>query len=186
MRKLFKIISWAVVTLLIVIAALLVIPAIPVEGNYQIRVVLSGSMEPTIPVGSLVFVKPAATYNVGDVITFTSGSFRDESGKIVPVTHRIIEIKNEGSEISYATKGDANDSSDPNTTSEKNVLGKVFLTIPYAGYAVENIRKPYGFLALILIPAVIIIIDQIKNIVVEAKKLRQKRAAMPEDNIEEA
>src|SRR3989344_6114425 len=159
-----------------VVAVLVVIPILPIEGNYQIRVVLSGSMEPTIKTGSIVVVRPDASYAVGDVITFTNRFFRNQNGQIIPVTHRIIEVKNDNGYKTFVTKGDANDDADQNPIRDTNILGKEIVTIPYLGYAVETARQPYGFLALILIPAAIIVWDHGKKIWIEVRKIKNKNS----------
>ncbi|MCD5396329.1 MAG: signal peptidase I [Candidatus Pacebacteria bacterium] len=85
----------------------LVVSLLPLPGNYKILVVQSGSMEPSIKTGSVVVVKPASDYKVGDVITF--GPF---SKTKPPTAHRIYQIKEKNGQIVYITKGDANNSPD--------------------------------------------------------------------------
>jgi signal peptidase len=70
----------------------------------------------------------------------------------------------------YITKGDANNAPDQKVVLKKEILGKVLLDIPYLGYAVDFIKKPLGFALIILIPAGIIISDEIKKIFKEIKK----------------
>ena len=69
-------------------------------------VVLSGSMEPTYPVGSLVYVRSvdASELRVGDPVTFTL------EGREAVATHRVIEVDAESA--SLRTQGDANDEPD--------------------------------------------------------------------------
>jgi len=158
-----------------VIALLVIISAFPINGNYQIKVVQSGSMEPNIKTGSIVVIKPVDVYEVGDVISFYGG-FRLPNGEELAVTHRIVEKKvNNGGGIVYRTKGDANDDPDTNEVKERQVVGKVLFNFPYIGYVVEAVRKPYGLLAIIVIPAGIIVHDQIAVIRKEMKKIKAKR-----------
>jgi len=49
-------------------------------------------------------------------------------------------------------------------------VGKVLFDVPYLGYAVETARKPIGFVLLIIIPAGIIVYDEVRKIVSELKK----------------
>ena len=142
---------------------------LPIPGNFQVRVVQSGSMEPAIKIGSVVLIKPLSGYKVGDVITF-EGNFKDAKGKKIPTTHRIIEAKVDAGSVLYQTKGDANDSADSNLIASNKVIGKVLLSVPYAGYAVAGAQTGYGLLAIIVIPAAIIIFDQAKKIASELKK----------------
>ncbi len=172
--KLFgNIVYYAVFAALCVLALLVIVSALPIPGNYELRVVRSGSMEPTIHTGSVVVVKPAASYAVEDVVMF-EGGMRDEQGKRVPVTHRIVSMHTEGRTTYYATKGDANEEADAGEITERSIFGKVLFSVPYVGYAVEAARQPYGFLAIIMLPALIIIWDQGVAIVREVKKMKSK------------
>ena len=122
--------------------------------------------------GGIVVVKPASDYIVGDVITF------GEATKTrAPTTHRIVEIKQIDSHSVYITKGDANNAPDDGEVRKGEIIGKVLFDVPYVGYAVDLARKPYGFLILVIIPAVIIISDQLKNIYFEIKKMRAAKKA---------
>lgn len=153
------------------VAILVVVSAFPVEGNIQIKIVESGSMEPTIKTGSVVLIKPISSYKIGDVITF-EGNFKDARGKKVPTTHRIVEMRVDKGNPIYITKGDANEENDTREVPQNQVIGKVYLAVPYLGYAIEAARQPYGFLALIIIPAAVIMWDQGGKIIGEFKKLR--------------
>lgn len=148
----------------IIVAILLIFSAFPIPGNYQIMVVKSGSMKPTIKVGSVVVVKPEKDYQIGDIITF--GPF---SKNHPPTTHRIYDIKISGGETFYITKGDANNAPDQKEISKKDIIGKVILIIPYVGYAIETVRKPVGFFFIIILPAIIVILQEIKKIIDELK-----------------
>ena len=152
----------------VLVAILLIFSAFPLPGNYRVMVVSSGSMEPTIKTGSVVVVKPEKSYKIGDIITF--GPF---SKNHPPTTHRIYDIKIAGSKTFYITKGDANNAPDQKEISQEDILGKVILIIPWAGYAIETVKKPIGFLCIIILPALIIIGQEIKKIIEEIKKRRK-------------
>jgi len=170
MKRIFKVIYYIFLSFIVVIAVLLVLSVFPITGNIKFMIVQSGSMEPAIKMGSLVMVKPANDYKIGDVITF--GPVTKTK---VPTSHRIYDIKiNEGNPI-YITKGDANDSPDAREISKKDILGKVIFDIPYLGYAVNFAKKPAGFALIIIIPAGIIIFDEVKNIINEVKKNKSKK-----------
>jgi len=166
------------ISFLTLVGLLVVASAFPIAGNYQIKVVESGSMEPAIKVGSVVVVKPAESYVVGDIVTY-EGGFKDEKGRSIPVTHRIVEEKTSGTLKTYVTKGDANDDPDNLAVRERQVIGKVIFTIPYIGYIVESVRQPYGFLAIIVIPATLIVYDQAVIVWAEVKKIRGKKEELP-------
>jgi len=126
-------------------------------------------MEPAIPVGSIVVIKPVdpETLKIGDIICF-------KLSEPTSITHRIINITDEG----FTTKGDANEDPDQWTVKKENVIGKLILTIPYFGYIGYFVRTPIGLILLIVLPASLIIILEIRNIIKELKK--QNR---PSDNI---
>lgn len=78
-------------------------------------------------------------------------------------------LKDEG----FITKGDANEGPDQWIVKKENVIGKVILTIPLVGYLGYFVRTPIGFILLIVIPASLIIIMEIRNIIKEIKKTKQ-------------
>lgn len=160
--------------LLIALAVVLVVPMLPIPGNFQIRVVQSGSMEPAIKTGSVILIKPLSSYKVGDIITF-EGNFKDAKGKKIPTTHRVVEAKVDTGNVSYQTKGDANDDIDRNLIAGNKVIGKVLVSVPYAGYVVAGVQTGYGLLAIVVIPAAVIMFDHIKKIVAEVKKTWKRK-----------
>lgn len=168
MNKILKTIYYVFIGAIALIALLLVVSVLPITGNYKVMTVLSGSMEPGIHTGSVVVVKPTDEYKIGEVITF--GPF---SKTKPPTTHRIYEIKVENSQPIYITKGDTNNAPDQREVTGKDIIGKVLLDIPYAGYAVDAAKKPFGFMLIIVVPAVIIIYDEIRKIIKEIKKRKK-------------
>ena len=129
--------------------------------------VSSGSMEPAIKTGSLVFTMPQKNYAVGDVVTFKP----DPKNKST-TTHRVVAI---GGGI-VKTAGDANNSPDPRLISLENVVGKVFYVLPYLGYLAGFIQTPQGFILFVIVPATILIYEEFKSLFVELKNNIKKRA----------
>jgi len=124
-------------------------------------IILSGSMEPTIPVGSIVISEKSLHYGVGDIISFSpSGSAKDV------ITHRIASVAEKGDayfgDATYTTKGDSNKAEDRGEVKQSAVLGNVVLTLPYIGYAAHFAKTPQGFILLIVIPATIIVYEELK------------------------
>lgn len=144
------------------IVLLLLSSAIPIPGGLKTFVVQSGSMEPSIKTGGVVVIKPMDTYGVGDVITFGPRSKTKP-----PTTHRIVEVKADGN---FLTKGDANEDGDIRPVSRYEVIGQVLFTVPYVGYAVAAAQKPWGFTIIVVIPAAIIIWEELQKIWREMKK----------------
>lgn len=130
--------------------------ALPIQNNYKIMAVLSGSMAPAIPTGSLVLVVPQSHYKTGEVVTFTGGQ--------IPTTHRITEVRADNGQSFYSTKGDANNAADFGQISQKQILGKVFLSVPLAGYLVSLLKTKTGFFVLVGLPAIWLIISEIGKI----------------------
>ncbi|OHA20515.1 MAG: signal peptidase I [Candidatus Taylorbacteria bacterium RIFCSPHIGHO2_01_FULL_51_15] len=155
---------------IVVLAGLLASTLLPIPGNFQVKVVKSGSMEPTIHTGSLVVIKPQASYAEGDIITFGKDTKTE-----VPTTHRIVASRAEGGVLIFATKGDANEEQDSKEVRQGEVIGKVLLDVPFAGYLIDFARKPLGFALLIGIPALAVIGDEIVKIWREARRLREKK-----------
>lgn len=110
--------------LLVVIAAAIPL-SVPEFMGYEIYNVVSGSMEPTIPIGSIIYVKPSDPVDIekGDIIAF-------ESGDSI-VMHRVIQ--NDVINGEFTTKGDANAAEDINEVRYKNLVGVVAYHIPVLG-----------------------------------------------------
>lgn len=102
--------------------------------------VLSGSMEPTYHVGSLIYVEKVdpSEIEVGDPITFVLNE------DLVVATHRVVEIDAENEH--FYTKGDANDAPDAAPVYFKNLLGRPVFTIPYLGYAADFLSSRQGMI----------------------------------------
>ncbi|MBU1102158.1 signal peptidase I [Patescibacteria group bacterium] len=170
MKKIFKAIYYVFIACIALIALLLVFSVFPITGNYKVLIVQSGSMAPAIKTGSVVIVKPVSDYKIGDVITF--GQIAKTKA---PTSHRIYDIKVENGNPIYITKGDANNAPDAKEVQKSEIIGKVLFSVPYAGYAVDAAKKPAGFALIIVVPAAIIVGDEIKKIIYEAKKIRKSK-----------
>ncbi|MFA5154113.1 MAG: signal peptidase I [Clostridia bacterium] len=169
-KKLFKTIYYIVFAFIILIAVLLIVSVLPITGNIKFLTVLSGSMEPAVKTGSIVLTKPVSDYKIGDIITFGP-----TTKTTPPTTHRIAEIKVVGGEPVYITKGDANNSVDSREIKKADIIGKTIIKVPYLGYVIDFVRKPIGFVLIIVVPAVVIINDEIRKIWKEIMRLKKKR-----------
>jgi len=129
-------------------------------GDTRFEPVLSGSMEPAIPVGSIVLIKPVDIENLksGDVICYRASD-------TMLVTHRIIEVKESG----FVTQGDANEEADIKTVNNREVVGSVVLTVPFIGYLGSFVRTPIGFLLLLVLPACVVIMIELRSIIAQKK-----------------
>ncbi len=146
---------------LLLLLALALTLITPIWWDFEFRGVASGSMEPAIPVGSVVVVEPvdSAAVNYGDVITFNS----PENPTLV-VTHRVIEVSGPPEVRVFRTKGDANDDADLVPVPAEEVLGQVRFHLPYLGYLAQHIRTRQGWIYLVLIPGGMLIFLELIHI----------------------
>ena len=137
--KVWNCVSTVLVALVVLLAALLAGARL---FGLQVFTILSGSMEPTYPVGSLIYVKSVDPSQVkeGDVITFLLSD-------TVTATHRVVGIVDEGDgALRFRTKGDANDAEDAALVHQNNLLGEPVACIPYLGYFAAWVQNPPGSL----------------------------------------
>ena len=129
----------AVGTIIIILAVVLcLLLALPRAFGIYGYTILSGSMEPTIPAGSVVYTKAIGdpeTLKAGDIVVFYEGL-----GDI-PVVHRLVE--NHRSEREIITKGDANTVEDLQPIPYQNIIGRSLLHVPMLG----RILSPLGTMA---------------------------------------
>lgn len=198
---------WSVITTIVVI--LIVFLAIALVGVRVIGLtpytVLSGSMEPTYHVGSLIYVKEVepSEVEVGDPITFVVNE------DLLVATHRVVEIDvqtsrqqaivdetgeamldAEGNPIYeevpldepayyFTTKGDANDAVDGSQVYYKNLLGEPVFTIPYLGYLSSWIQTKKGMIISINVALILLLLtflpDLLRSVDDEPKKKKKRR-----------
>ena len=116
--------------LVLLLAVLVIVLPLMVGGSPL--TVLTSSMDPKYPAGTLVVVKPtpASEIRIGDVITYQLYSGRPEV-----VTHRVVErISASDGTVSFVTKGDANATPDVNPVRDVQIRGTVWYAIPYLGW----------------------------------------------------
>jgi signal peptidase len=149
MKKIAEYLMTGIVIVLLLVAVLIFFAP---RFGWQVDTVLSGSMEPAIPTGSILVSRTVASdsINVGDIITF-SGSGRDRF-----ITHRVTAIDRTNG-IVFTTKGDANNAEDPYPVPAENVVGKVLVHIPFLGFILSFVKTPLGILLMLVIPGLLII-----------------------------
>jgi signal peptidase len=167
---------------IILIAALYIGPLF-IKGELRPLIVLSGSMVPVMQVGDVIVVKEI---NPEDVKLKDIIAFKDPGGKPDSlVTHRVKEIFR-GETLSFQTKGDAVEDQDPFIVTAEEVVGKTMFVIPYIGYYIKSSKKPLAFIIFTIIPAIILIADELKKIIrspasthraeKDAKRQKKRRA----------
>lgn len=171
MNKTLNIIINTVAVIFLIIGLLVGITLLPIKNIYKIYTVMTGSMGETIPTGSVVVVKPQSEYNINDIITYTS-SFKNKKND--SITHRIIDKYEQNGKTAFTTKGDANEDPDLEVIYENKIVGKVIFNIAYLGYLVGFIKTPVGLFIVIIVPAFVIIYEEIGKIKEEYKKIKNK------------
>lgn len=152
-RVLPFILSKVTALMIVIIIIINMIIFVPSFFGYQVFDVISGSMEPAIKVNSLIYVQETKPQDlvVGDIITYTSNKGI--------ITHRIVINDINAQEI--ITKGDNNIQVDLQPIAYRNIIGKVFFTIPYLGYYVSFISSLFGKILVIIIIVFCFIIREI-------------------------
>ncbi|MEG2137218.1 MAG: signal peptidase I [Oscillospiraceae bacterium] len=137
-------------------------------GHYFMTV-LTGSMEPAIPRGSMLVVKQVepATIQPGDVITFYT-TIGTVDGMIN--THRVEEVLLENGNYSFRTRGDANPIADPVPVPADQILGRVSLVSHFVGTVIGVLRQKLVFFVAVLIPLLLILVTYILRLVRMAKE----------------
>jgi signal peptidase len=125
-------------------------------------------MEPSIPVGSIVYSQKTSDYQKGDII-----SFKNAKGQTI--THRIVAVTKRNNIVSFRTKGDANNTADAELVQVGNVVGKTVITVPYVGKIVSFIKTPIGFGLIIILPTLLFILGEFWNIKKEIEKEVEKK-----------
>jgi signal peptidase I len=170
LRRLFKSIfrlSPSRVIILIIILIIGFFLSIHLLPGYNLYVVNSESMSPTINVGDITVTRTLDSQSKGelepgDIVTFQHGSGT--------VTHRLLSIN--GSEL--ITKGDAAEESDPWPISLEEVKDVYLFRIPYLGYIPHLAKDKLGWFLMIVLPAVLLVALLVRDIIKEA--LRSDKA----------
>jgi len=122
---------------------------------------VTGSMTPAIHVGDIVVTvqTPATQIHIGDIVEYSTP---DLPG---PVTHRVVQIStNQAGELTFTTKGDANNAADPSIVAP-STIGKVVLIIPKVGwgtiYLDEGLSTAFSFLTSNLLASAALLIGLI-------------------------
>lgn len=165
MSKVCNILSTLILAVLLILALLFIIPMI---FGYTELAVLSGSMEPNIHVGSIVYVDKSVKgedLEVGDVVTYSlnSGTY---------VTHRVISLDDAAGVM--VTQGDANNTPDGEIEYSK-VVGRVKFHLPYLGYITTNIRTSKGIMIITALVVVIILLNFLPTLAGASKKDEKKK-----------
>jgi len=149
-----KVAEYVGIVLVVVLMTMVVLALLAPHFGWRADTVLSGSMEPALPVGCVQVTRPVQPEDiqVGDIITFRSPT----NGKLM--SHRVAAVEQDES-YQFRTKGDANEDVDPYLVPVENVVGRVCFKLSYIGYVVEYLKTPIGFILLGLFGIALIVAE---------------------------
>ncbi|HEY4538168.1 MAG TPA: signal peptidase I [Erysipelothrix sp.] len=152
LKRIISILTTLFTVFLMVIVLVLILPRV---FNIRPFAVVSGSMEPHIKVGSVVYAKKTQFDKIepGDVITYVLNE------DLMVATHRVIE--KDSKEKTFITKGDANNTKDAKPVLFENVLGVVSFSIPFLGYIALFLQEKYFLIMLVLIYVSLFLVDKL-------------------------
>ncbi|WP_052721701.1 signal peptidase I [Methanosarcina siciliae] len=154
-------------TLAFVLIFIIIIPIIATmvpTGPVKFMTVTGSSMEPTITDSDIVIVNTVKTQpEVGDIVSFRH-IFNENQSFIV--THRVVKVVDEG----YVTQGDAYPRPDDFIVAPEDVVGVMFFKIPYIGALVRFAGTVEGLLVLVILPALILILQEVSEITSQMKE----------------
>lgn len=116
---------------------------IPMHGGWGTVTVVSGSMEPGIPIGSLLLIQEQSEYMPGEIVTYANSEGYS-------ITHRIVSIE----DGTVVTRGDSNNMSDPAFPKDQ-IIGKVQYVLPSVGAVLLFMKQPFVLGALALISVIV-------------------------------
>ncbi len=158
-KKILHIVEWIFFALLLIVLFLVASPLLPTKNYISTYVVATGSMEPAIKTGSVVFSTQSDDIQEGDVIVFTSPLDAETI-----IIHRVIDIEEYDGIALYITKGDNNETQDNWKVDDTEIKGEMIMPVPYLGYVINWLKTPAGFITLLILPAILLILSQIKKI----------------------
>lgn len=163
--------SWGLLAFVALVAVLVIlVPAVTKSTPYTI---LTSSMEPGYPPGTLVIVKPI---EVDDIAIGTVLTYQLESGKPEVVTHRVTQIiqpTTPDDEKSFVTKGDANSQPDALPVKPVQIKGAVWYAVPWIGW-VNNLVN--GDMRAVIIPIIAGLLFLYGGWLVVSNRLEKRRA----------
>lgn len=154
--RLVAVISTIAVAAIVALAIFLTV--VPAVAGAHTLTVLSGSMVPRLPVGSVVVDRPVdpGSLKVGDIVTYQMAD--PANGADVLITHRVVAKDNGAHGLVFTTKGDANPSADQAPVRGSQIRGELWYDVPYIGTVRSFLLTPSGLLmigsAIVLLAAI--------------------------------
>ncbi len=170
------------------LAALFVAPR---ALGVQPLIVLTGSMEPTLPTGGIAYMRPVADASrtnatpevdpnwtptapiqAGDIITF-----RVPRDPRLTISHRVIAVLEDDRGRRFQTQGDNSGHPDAQPVLASSVVGTVVFAVPRLGYVADWLRHGSSFLLLLGTPTAIVVLVESAKIVRDTRRVRATRAS---------
>ncbi|NIN51683.1 MAG: signal peptidase I [Nitrososphaeria archaeon] len=171
--RVLRTIIWVALFIIISFSGFQILRLVTGTSNPML-VVISGSMEPFLYRGDIIFIQrmEPESLGVGDVIVFIDPYSRSGACRRVSpiafilseeepcrVVHRIIEVSDAEGEVAFKTKGDNNALPDNWKVTEELYEGKYLFHIPLLGHITLLLQPPYNYLVIVLLLVIIIITD---------------------------
>lgn len=148
-----QLVAWLVI--IAALGALAIAVVVPRLGGATPYTIMTGSMRPEYPPGTLVVMRPAKVQDiaVGSVVTYQLSS-----GKSTVVTHRVaaIRVSPDGKRL-FTTRGDANTTNDAKLVRPVQIRGELWYSVPYLGYVNKFISGKERRVVLIAVEAFLIL-----------------------------
>ena len=157
---------------------------VPTIGSYAPMIVMTGSMsgsaKDNFDGGDLIIIRTAEPEDVkvGDVITFYDP---DGNGTSV-LSHRVIEIFEEGGKTYFRTKGDANPTADTTPAPAESLIGKYTgFKVPNAGHVAMFMQSTWGLIICVVLPIILLVgFDMLRRYKYEKKHVNDKDQLLAE------
>ena len=156
-----------------VLAVVVIARVVPAVTGGVTFVVGGHSMEPSIPLGSAVHAEPVAAsdLHVGDVVSLQAGL------KHAVFTHRITRIVTLPDGTYVETRGDHNEGADPSLVPVEDVIGRVTISVPLAGFGIALMSSYQGVMFLIAFGLVLLASAWLLETIEEEQQESMRRAA---------
>jgi signal peptidase len=148
-----------VLTCWVLIVVMGVLTWAPHATRFKTDIIVGQSMEPTIPLYSVIVVEPVdpATIRRGDVITFEQP---EAPGR--KVTHRVVKVQVENGNRTFKTKGDNNATIDPWTVTYSDTGYRVRGHIPHVGWLLIKSQTRWARVMLVVFPVLVLLMQFLK------------------------
>lgn len=167
-----------VMAVALAVGVALVAVVIPRLADATPYAVLTGSMRPDMPPGTLVVVRPVdpTDLEVGSVVTFQP---RPDDSSVV--THRIVARGFDAAgRTVYQTKGDANDVVDPGGVRAEQILGERWYAVPYVGYLTDLLTGQQRRTAVVVVAGALLLYAAVMLLGALRDRVRRPEGTPPE------